>query len=319
VEAKQRVYGQDSPATGAASYFINPVGIQSVCLSAKELGSGTALTTELPTDLSVQISLRPAAQADPAVQFPLVQGSAFITAIYKGATPVIQTGVFYRTVTRTTTDPKAGVTKFKLHLEDGTTWLVYAYHTQGNPLDLDVINNGLAQAKGPFYGTIQVAKDPGNGETLYDQACGAYPTGIKLSASVDNSVGTYRFSFQKAGMTQATLLMFALPHHRSSFDRATSGQVTSLQLQTTTKGIATAVVADAWTMVEPNLPTNMGFLPWSPQAGEVSAISDATKSFIHNISQQEVSQNILQQTDQNSMYFSGKVRKTASLKGSVRD
>ena len=315
IDPKQRVYGPASPGTGAASYFINPVGIQSVCLSAKELGSDTALTTESLTDFSVQVNLRPNAQAAPAVQFPLVQGSAFITAVYDGASPLIQTGVFYRTVTRATAEPKAGVTKYKLHLEDGTTWLVYAYHTKGDPLDLEVVNNGLARAKGPFYGTIQVTKDPGNGEAVYDQACGAYPTGVRLSGSVDGATGKYSFCFSKAGMGGTTLAMFALPHHQSSFDGATRGRLTSLQLQTTTKGVAAAVVADSWTMVEPNLPTNMGFLPWSPQAGTVSAISDATKQKIHSIAQQEVSQNILQQTDQGSMYFSGKVRKTRFLTG----
>ncbi len=317
IDSKQRVYGPNSPGTGAASYFINPIGIQSVCLSAKELGSSTALTTDSLTDFSVQVNLRPNAQAAAAVQFPLVQGSGFITAVYNGASPVFQTGVFFRTVTRATADPKVGVTKYKLLLEDGVTWLVYAYHTQGDPLDLTVVNNGLAQAKGPFYGTIQVTKDPGNGEAVYDKACGAYPTGVRLSGSTDGTSGTYTFSFNKSGMSGTTLAMFALPHHQASFDGATRGKLTSLQLQTTTKGVATAIVADSWTMVESNLPTDMGFLPWSPQVGTVSAISDATKKTIHNIAQQEVSQNILQQTDQSSMYFGGKVRTEIPVVGSV--
>ncbi|KAK4127201.1 glycoside hydrolase family 81 protein [Parathielavia appendiculata] len=314
IESKQRVYGPIKPGTGAASYFINPIGIQSLCLSAKELNNGTALTTESPTDLSVLVNLRPSAQAAPAVQFPLVQGLGFITGIYNGASPVLQTGVFYRTVTHTTTDPKPGVIKYKLQLEDGTTWLVYAHHTRGSPLDLEVINNGLAQSKAPFYGIIQVAKDPGDGEKVYDQACGAYPVGVQLSGSVDGTRGTYTFSFNKAGMSGSTLAMFALPHHQSSFDACTRAKLTGLKLQTTTKGMATGVLADAWTTVEPNLPINIGFLPWLPEAGTISAISEATKRSIHNVAQQEVSQNILDQTDQNSMYFSGKaLAKFASL------
>jgi len=312
IDPKQRVYGPSSAGTGAASYFINPIGIQSVCLSAQELESATVLITEALTDFSVQVDLRPNAQAAAAVQFPLVQGSAFITAVYNGATPVIQTGVFYRTVTRATAEPKAGVTKYRLHLEDGNTWLVYAYHTKGDPLELEVVNNGLARAKQPFYGIIQVTKDPGNGEAVYDEACGAYPTGVHLTGSVDGTRGTYSFCFKKAGMGGTTLAMFALPHHQSLFDDATRGKMTALTLQTTTKGVATAVLANSWTMVEGNLPTNMGFLPWTPQAGSVGAISDATKKVIRNVAQQEVSQNILQQTDQNSMYFSGKVRRGAS-------
>jgi endoglucanase Acf2 len=56
------------------------------------------------------------------------------------------------------------------------------------------------------------------------------------------------------------LLMFALPHHAESFSPQTASAATSVQLQTTTKGLATAVVADSWTMVE-SLPTTMGFVP----------------------------------------------------------
>jgi endo-1,3(4)-beta-glucanase len=313
IEAHQRVYGQAKPVTGAVSYFINPIGIHSVCLSAKELGSDTTLTSEALTDLSIQVALRPSANAAPAVQFPLVQGLGFITAIYDGASPVLQTSVFFRTVTRMTTDPKPGVTKYKIQLEDGVIWLLYARHTQGNPLDLEVVNNGLAQAKGPFYGTIQVAKDPGDGEKVYDQACGAYPVGVQLSGSVDGAKGTYRFSYKKTGLSDAPLAMFALPHHQSSFDDATRGKLTGLKLQTTTKGIATVILADGWTMGESSLPTNIGFLPWSLQAGTVSAISNATKQVIHNIARQEVSQDIIQQLDVNSMYFSGKVRRALDL------
>ncbi|KAJ4293790.1 endo-1,3-beta glucanase [Collariella sp. IMI 366227] len=323
VEAHQRVYGPVKPQTGAVSYFINPVGVHSVVLSAKELGNGTTLTTEALTDFSAQISLHPTAHAAAAVQFPLVQGSAFITAIYNGASPVLQTGVSYRTVTKTTKDPKPNVTKYKLHLADNTTWLVYAHHTRGAALDLEVINSGLARAKGPFYGTVQVAKDPGacsGGEALYDQACGAYATGIKLSGSVDGCKGRYIFSFQKCGLAGTTLAMFALPHHQASFDGHTKTKMTGVRMQTTTKGVAMAVLADEWTMVEGALPVDMGFLPWSPQAGSVGAISEGTKRAIRNTAIQEVSQNILGQTDQGSMYFSGKaLAKFAGLMLAIND
>ncbi|KAK3381429.1 glycoside hydrolase family 81 protein [Podospora didyma] len=319
VEATQRVYGQSSPTTGAASYFINPVGIQSVCISAKELGSHTTLTTDSLHDFSVRVSLRPDASKPAAIQFPLVQGSAFISAVFNGSTPLIQTGVFYKTVTRSTREAKSGITKYKLHLEDGSTWIVYAYHTRGDPLDLHVINNGLAESKGPFYGVIQVAKDPGNGEPIYDQACGAYPTSVDLSGNAKDGKGSYTFTFKKSGMILTTLAMFALPHHTTSFDDATRANMTNVKLQTTTKGVATAVFADSWTMVE-ELPTNMSFVPWSPKAGSISTLSSTTKTFIHNIALQEISQNILQQTNQNSMYFSGKaLAKFATLLMVIND
>jgi endo-1,3(4)-beta-glucanase len=307
IEAKQRVFGPTSSTTGASSYFINPIGIQSLCISAQELGSATAMTTDQLRDFSVRVNLRPSAGASAAAMFPLVQGAAFVTAIFNGAHPQIESGVFFRSVVRSSTDPKSGVTKYKLLLEDGTTWLLYAYGTQGNPLNLQVVNNGMARATSPFYGTVQVAKDPGNGEAMYDQACGAYATGVELSGTASGTTGTYTFKFQKGGMSGVKLAMFALPHHQASFDGATKAAMTQVRLQTTTKGVAVAVLNDSWQMVESTLPTGMGFVPWSPTSGSRTALSQGTKDFIHNVALQEVSQDMDQQSNLDSMYFSGKV------------
>jgi endo-1,3(4)-beta-glucanase len=302
------VFGATNAITGSASYYINPVGIQSICLSAAELGNKTSLTTEQLTDFSVRVNLRPSPQAGPVVQFPLVQGAGFVTAIYNGSTPLIQSGVLFKTVTRSAQQAKAGVTKYKINLMDGTNWLLYAYNQTGRALDLTVTSNSVAKASGPFSGIIQVAKDPGNGEAMYDQASGAYVTGITLSGTASGSRGTYTFTFKKAGMTGPKLAMYALPHHQTSFDATTSSAMTQVKLQTTTKGIAVAVVADSWTMVEANMPTSMGFAPWSPKSGRIATISSATKAIIRTVASQEASQNMLDQTNQNSMYFSGKVR-----------
>jgi len=319
-KAEDRVYGQTDAATGAAKYYINPVGIHSLVLSAEELGASTALTMDNLTDSSVRVSLHATPQSQPVIQFPLVQGAGFVTALYDGSVPQIQTGVFYKTVTRSTQEAKVGTTKYKLHLEDGTKWLLYAYHTKGGALDLQVVNNGLAISKKPFYGVIQVAEDPGNAESMYDKACGAYCTGVELSGSVGDTSGSYTFNFQKAGMPNATLVMYALPHHQSSFDGATKGKMSNnVTLQTTTKGLAAAVLADSWTMTE-QLPNNLGFVPWSPQAGSVATLSNNAKKTIQNIAIQEVSQNMLEQTNQDSMYFSGKaLAKFATILMAVND
>ncbi|KAK3995908.1 glycosyl hydrolase family 81-domain-containing protein [Cladorrhinum sp. PSN332] len=309
VEPFQRVYGKTDATTGAASYFINPVGIHSVCISANELGPSTVLTTENHTDWSVQVSLRQAAQGPAVIQFPLVQGSAFVTAVYNGGQPLIQTGVFFKTVTRPTRDVKSGVTKYKLHLEDGTVWLVYAYHTRGDGLNLQVVNNGQAMSTGPFYGILQVAKDPGNGsEQVLDQACGVYPTGVTLEGKVDGQSAEYKMKFGKSGMSYGTgVAMYALPHHVSSFDDATRGKVVQgARLNTTTKGVANLVVADEWRMVEQDVPSGLGFLPWVEGVGGVSEVSAEVKEYVRNVAIQEASQDMLQQSDQNSMYFSGK-------------
>ena len=308
IDANQRVFGPDAAAV-PAQYMINPIGIQSLVLSALELGASTVLTTDTLTAFSANVNLSPSAGASPAITFPLVQGMGFVTGIYNGGTPLLQTGIFFRSITKATTNPKSGVTKYTILLEDGKTWLLYASSSDINAaLEFKVVNNGLAQATSNFNGFIQIAKNPGgDAEALYDAACGVYATTATLSGTANGASGSYTLSFSKAGTSGTTLLMFALPHHVQSFSSQTASAATNLQLQTTTKGLATAVVADAWTMVE-NLPTTMSFAPWSPSAGaEPLAFSAATIQTILSVAQGEISENMSEQSNLSSMYFSGKV------------
>lgn len=307
IEASQFAFGP-TRSNGASQYFINPIGIQSLVLSAAELGASTTLTTTQATEMSVLVQLRSSAAAAPTIQFPLVQGSGFITAQYNGGTPVIQSGIFFASVTKVSVQPRPGVTKYKITLNDGKNWLLYAYSTSGLPLDLQVINNGLVRSTSPFTGTIQVAKDPGSAEALYDAASGQYATGVTLSGTASGMRGEYSFSFAKGGLTGAPLLMYALPHHVQSFDATTAAAVQSnVQLQTTTKGKATAVIADAWTMVELRLPISMSFLPWSNTEGTKNRVSAAAAARILQAAQSELSQDMDAQSNLNSMYYSGKV------------
>jgi len=306
IEANQRVFGETGP-NGAARYFANPSGIQHLCLSASELGAKTVLTTDQMSAFMGQISFRPKEGAEPCVQFHMLQGSGFITAIYSNCQPVLETAIGWKTVTKATVQPKPGIDKYKLILNNGQTWLVYARPSKGNPLDLQVANAHLAGAKGAFTGIVQVAKDPGQGEAVYDKACGAYPTDMALSGSVQGARGTYSFKWKKGGDLNAKLVMFALPHHVSSFDAATKAGATPVKLQTTTKGIATAFLGDEWTMVEDRLPISMAFKPWSPEKGTINSIPDAAKAVIREVALREAAQDVSKQSDQNSMYFSGKV------------
>ncbi len=175
--------------------------------------------------------------------------------------------------------------------------------TKRSPLDLQVVNNGLARAQGPFCGTLRVSKDPGNGERHLRCGIRRLPHRRRSFWHGQRLDEHLYLQIHEAGLAGTTLAMYALPHHQTSFDGETRGKMTSVKLQTTTKGMAVAVVSDTWTMIEQALPVNMGFLPWSPKVGGVGTLSTATKNFIRNIAVQEVSQNILEQTNQNSMYF----------------
>jgi endo-1,3(4)-beta-glucanase len=120
--------------------------------------------------------------------------------------------------------------------------------------------------------------------------------------------------------TGQPLIMYALSHHLSSFNFTTAAATTNISLTTTTKGNATAVLADSWTMVESNLPTDMGFAPWNPSTGTNSQLSNNAISAIMSVASDEVNQNMSAQTNLNSMYFAGKAfSKFASIIYTIND
>lgn len=307
IEARQRVFG-DKKFNNAAAYFINPLGIQSMVISAKELGKNTFIKVDSMTHLSARVHLAKDSTSAPAISFPVVQGMAYVTAQYNGAIPLIQTGVYFRTMTRVAKDPKTNVAKYNFLLEDGTTWRVYAYKTKGDQLDLKVKNNGLAEATKPFYGIIQVVKDPktSGSEALLDDGAGIYPVTNTLSGSSNSNQATYTFTFTRAGHATGNLYMFALPHHVASFTAATRNRIKSIRMQTTTKGVATLVQGNTWTMAE-LLTVGMGFAPWDSVKKSVKVLSTSAKNKIKPIAQKEISQDMAGQSNLDSMYFSGKV------------
>jgi endo-1,3(4)-beta-glucanase len=277
-------------------------------ISAKELGKNTVLTMDSITPHYAKAYLRKDSKSAATISFPLYQGSVFTSAYFSGGTPWIQTGVYFRSMTQVTKDPKPDVRKFNFVLEDGTTWRLYAYKTKGDPLTLKITNNGLAASAKPFYGHIQIAKDPkvGQSEAVLDNGCGIYATGMSISGSNVGKTGTYSFTWSRGGHATGKLWIFALPHHVASFDATTKKEMRTYTLQTTTKGLATAVGGNSWTMVEPALPVDMGFAPWDPSKGS-RGLSANAKKIIAPIANSDVSQNMDEQANTDSMYFSGKV------------
>jgi len=305
IERNQLAWATNTPP----EYFINPIGIQSIVLSALELGETTNLTTDTLRGFSANANLLPAPGAEPLISFPLVQGMGYVTALYNGATVLIQSGVFFNTLTYVGPCSNENTYKYRIVLDDSTNWLLYITPSGaiGAP-PFNLTNSSTITGPSGFYGSVQVAKNPANttGEDIYDTSAGVYPIGATISGSVSGSTGSYSLSWQKAGLINQTLLMFALPHHIESLSGSTSGCVTAIQLETTTKGLATAITTDTLTCVEDNLPTDIGFNPWSPTATNVTSLSSTAVKAINSAAVIELSQNMLTGTNLGSMYYSGK-------------
>ncbi|KAL9094065.1 MAG: hypothetical protein Q9165_003735 [Trypethelium subeluteriae] len=310
IERSQLAYPSGTPPL---EYFVAPIGIESIILSAEELGSTTSLTTDTLTAFSGNVNLATTAGSDPLISFPLVQGMGFVTSVYNSATPWLQSTVFFSTLTYVGPVSDGGVYKWRLVLADQSNWLIYATPTgaTGAPT-FNLQNTSVITGPSGFTGTIQVAKNPANttGEAAYDAAAGVYATGASITGQVDGTSGSYTLAYNKAGHSSGntTLLMWALPHHIDSFDSTTSGSViSSLQLVTTTKGFATAVSTDQFTLVENNLPSEIGFAPWNASTGQnINTLSSTAAQSIVSAGAVELAEDIDSQTDLNSMYYSGK-------------
>ena len=250
---------------------------------------------------------------------PLVEAALMVKLQSShGVTPFIDSSVFFNTITPLAS-PTAGVTKYRLLLDDGNTWLLYATAVNGSGLALTPLKTTRLEANGPFTGIIQVAKNPQNlelQEVFYDKSAGAYATTATLSGFVDGSSGSYSLSFTKVAVTDADLIMMALPHHIQCMDLATRAGQTPIQLQTTTKGIATGVIGDSWTMVEPSIPVDISFAPWNASTN----IPATAMTAIANAGISDCSQDMNNQSNLDSMYYSGKaLAKFAAVIWSVHD
>ncbi|KAL2842764.1 glycosyl hydrolase family 81-domain-containing protein [Aspergillus pseudoustus] len=310
IEPHLLAYGPTNSLPGnPVSYYINPIGIQSVILSATELSHSTTLIAENVLPFSADAVLRPQAGSAQSITLPVVQGMAYVTGVYTQLQPVIQSAVHFREVV-TAGSPRAGIFKYRATLEDDAVWLIYVTPQDGQDPNLELVSTTDLRGPAGWSGTIQVAKNPAGspGESLYDNSSGVFPIEATVSGSVNDRTGTYRLSWAKGGKdTQSTpLMMFALPHHVEAFDSQTSGHAVNITLRTTTKGLARAVIGEYWTMTEPDLPKTMDFAPWSIASGSSRQLSQAAQTVIKTAAATELKQDIDAQSNLNSMYYSGK-------------
>lgn len=310
IEKTQKVFGPSSAQISGApsSYYINPLGIQSLIISAKELQQQTVLKTDELQFMTGRAHLLPFEGSGSSIVFPMANGMGFVSALFTNLKPWVQSSVFFRNVAQASS-PKDGVSKYKVTLEDGKIWLLYAISDSGVAPNFQLISSTLLQGIDNWSGLIQIAKLPNAAsEPIYDAAVGVYPTNGHIGGFSQNSTAEYSLSWDKGGpyASDTSLLMFALPHHVQSFTQTTRNATVNLTLDTVTKGLATALFADSWAMQE-QLPTSMGFAPWRPQGtGLARNLTAAAIAAIQDIAAVEASQDMNAQTNLNSMYYSGK-------------
>jgi endo-1,3(4)-beta-glucanase len=312
-ERSQFSFGPDEKLP---QYFISPIGIQHMSLSSADLGESTVMTVEGLKAFSAYTNFASSAGSRNIMTVPVVQGMGFITAIYDNTQPILSSSIFFRTVQYNGSVDDANITfKYCTQLEDNSRWLIYVTPLRADGVPPMTLQGG-STIRGPnaFTGLIQVTKNPSglDGERYFDGSAGSYATEATISGSVNGPSGSYTLSWTKGGVLSRPLIMYALPHHIESFDQETRGAITGIQLITTTKGAATAVQADSFTMIEPDLPTSIGFAPWEKapngaQGGtENINLAASALQLVNDAGTTELAQDFISQTSLNSMYFSGK-------------
>ncbi|KAI5789057.1 glycosyl hydrolase family 81-domain-containing protein [Geopyxis carbonaria] len=320
--ADQRVFGPDASAE-TVRYYVVPSNLEDIVMSADQLqladdgtfhGAFTVFQTSETFAKAVIVADTTAAIRDTAarVEFPLCQGMGFVTALYNEFTPTLRSGASFLSISATAPG-KTGLTKFKITLNDGKTWLLYATRTApgtyGAPADgelsLSIVNQNLIAADGVFHGMLQLARlqadDDGTAEALYDAAAGAYCNGNDLGATVTGDSAEYTFNFRNDGIQSEQLLMFAFPHHVDSIASPTS---TALKMQSPIKGMMTAYVGNVWTLRE-QIQSDIGLGPWRTDGAAVT-YSPEVLDKIRAAAAVDVAGDFDADSDLDSMYYSGK-------------
>jgi endo-1,3(4)-beta-glucanase len=295
-DASQRVF---DTSTTPPQYYINPVGIISWNMGAKEFDQNMKKTLDTPNQFSLNVNFAPSSGSG-TLKLPIVNGMAYITGIYSGLTPYLTTSG--KAILSYVKYTAAKSTKYKVGFNDGTTWLIYAFPSSGNTFSFSQSGNNLV-GNGKFNGYVQIAKIPtGNtaAEAVYDAYSGTYAMGMTLYGSTSGWTGTYGYEFTTAGVSSTSVLHFALPHHMASFSSITQSTATAIYLQSTTMGLMRAYTTTKWTMTE-TLPLNITWLPC-----DVTTYSTTALNAIRTAVEADIQQDISTLSNLNSQYYAGK-------------
>lgn len=297
----QRVYGPGSPPP----YFFSPNGIKSIVFSAQEFDSPNDLSLNLGyfKHLSAQAYLQK--NSDQYIHFPLIQGMGFVTAVYHNVQPKLQSAVGF--LSFNLVQSFGNIRKYNIMLQDQREWTLYVTVPDSVSLDLNLLDgNTIAASQGVPECTFQVVVGDGN---EIDSAAGCYPTECSLTCSTTDSTGYYSISYSLAGSSSsAKTLLYALPHHVRSFTDAMASRRINSQVQSTVCGVMTGYITNIFELAV-SIPTSLEFQPFTtiPGIDNRPTYSDEVLDAIRSAASSEVNGDVINDSNLNSMYFSGKI------------
>lgn len=297
--ANQRVFGPDY---GPKQFMFNPIGIKSFVFSSPEFANQEDMTLGL-TDLkhmSGQILLKK--NDNQLVHIPLVQGMGFVTAIYLNLVPKLQSAVAFKDFRQVQSSFNGQ--KYAIMLENGITWSLYV---SGAPVQLNLIDPttimGSQRVSRTVFQLVADFKDE------IDTAAGCFPEDCQLACSTHEKTGQYSFIYAVSGSSiSGSTLMYALPHHQSSFINSMAPRRISSRLDSTVCGVMTGYVTNCFEM-KVEIPDQLQFEPFTtiPGAPSKPNYSPEVLSIISRTASREVNCDVVNESNLDSMYFSGKI------------
>ena len=155
---------------------------------------------------------------------------------------------------------------------------------------------------------LAVAPSEADYEVFYDQAAGMYVTDFKVRGVSDGSTATYEFSYTTQGQSASgSTMIFALPHHESSFSDVMQNYYTGIQLASTTKGLMNGYLTTSL-QFSTSLNRQVSWLPWSSQLGSTPLEYSAEQlQLLAEVANSELQVSISESISGLNTYYLGKV------------
>lgn len=259
-----REYGSSNANDGVDSYS-NPSDGE-ILFGASEITTSTGNYIDYSDmkDMSMTIKVAISATDASYIEYPLVQGMGFVTAIYHGDfSPQITFQDGLSTLVDETLSNSTSLFQYRVTLSTGVEWMLFVTLPKASStFSLTMDSNGVILASESVDGLIlQAAVAPSDSfyDNTYVKAAGQYVTSASVEGSVDCESASYLFSFTSQGESTAGYpLIFALPHH---LDSMTADLIaTGIELESTVKGTMTSYLTNLLTFTE-TLSTEVQFYP----------------------------------------------------------
>lgn len=265
-----RTFGPTN-SNGAASYYFNVPLLEELVFSATSFSaSNIAMQVNQMTEFSARVTMSDGLSPSNFIEFPLVKGMGFVTAIYHGGLSVRISSIYsFTSLTKETTTSNTLVL-YRVTLNSGTQWLLFVkLPSSSSNFELSISNNVIT-GSGSLDGVIiQAAVAPSDSslEAYYLASAGTYVTTAKVTGSLLCTAALYSFDYTTAGSSVANKpLLFALPHHLEALDGNTLNAATGISLDSTTKGKMYAFLTSSLTFKE-TINNNIQWLPWREDFG----------------------------------------------------